>query len=120
MIKKNFMNEMKINNDMNDKELLLKAIDNYSLYTSAQRVLLRTFVSINVNNIIITDVKELSKMLGISKATIYSSLEIFLIGGVIERVKSPNKGIGMLKLISSQLEEIKNIFLKKHELLKNY
>ena len=110
------INESK--NHMNDKELLLEAIDNYTQYTLAQRTVLKTLVSISINNIVKTNAEELSKISGITKATIYSSLKLFLKEGIIEKIEGPNRGIGIIKLISSQLDEIQKIFLKKIELLK--
>lgn len=110
------INESK--NHMNDKELLLEAIDNYSLFTQAQRVLLKVLVNINIDNTVTTSVEELSKLAESTKTTIYKSLNLLEEVGAIEKIKGPNKGIGIIKLKINKLNEIQEIYVKKYNLVK--
>ncbi len=112
------MKAMKIDNNMNDKELLLEAIDNYTLYTHAQRTLLKTLVNINIDNTITASAQELSLLCDSTKTTIYKALNLLEKIGTIEKIKGPNKGIGIIKLKPNKLDEIQQIYNKKYSLVK--
>lgn len=70
---------------MKDKELLMEAIDNYDLLTSNGRLLLKSLLKIAVDDIAIISIKELSKLIKISRPTIYSSLKVLENNKFIER-----------------------------------
>ncbi len=108
------MKALKIEQYMNDKTELIEAIDNYTVFTLAQRTLLKTLVRINLNNIVTASVAELCKLTGISKPVVYKSLELFIHQNLIEKMQGPNKGIGILKLNPTQLLEIQQIYNKKY------
>lgn len=92
---------------MNDKELLLEAIDNYDVLTPQGRDILRTLVIAakddNTVNITIKNLYELSK---VSKQGAYNTLQNLEKSQFIERVKVIGNRISLFKLNATKLEEV--------------
>jgi len=74
---------------MKDKELLIEAIDSYSLLPKAGRTILKMLINLEIDDIIIISIKELSELSSISRPAVYSSLKILEDNGLIERQVKP-------------------------------
>jgi hypothetical protein len=96
---------------MEDKKLLIKAIDYCDLYTPNQRKLLSLFVKLAINDVITMNVKSLAFITKQSKPTIYNTIKILEKDMVIE-VISKNIPLKMVKLNTAKLKAIKRIYLK--------
>jgi len=68
-----------------DKEFLLEAIDNYALLPHSGRVLLKTLITLSIDELIVTNIKELSRLAGISRPAVYANLRRLEIQGMVER-----------------------------------
>lgn len=101
---------------MEDKELLIKAIEHYTFYTSVQRKLLKLLVQIEINHVIRASILELSKITKISRASIYRILSIFQRDGIISLPNKQPSKLNQIILIPEKLELIKDNFLKKTHL----
>ncbi len=99
---------------MNDKEFLVKAIDNYACYTKARRKLLKIFVNIALEDISIISVTDLQKITKFSKTSIYRAIRTFKADEMIESVL-PRSNI--YKINSSKLDVIVRHYLTKQNLL---
>jgi Fe2+ or Zn2+ uptake regulation protein len=106
-----------IMNDVDNKELLLKAIDSYSLFTVTQKKLLKTLVNMAVDNVVVASIVDLRKIINSSRVTIYSALEFFEKEGVIEILNTKGKKFNSYRLKQSKLNEIINHYVKKMEVI---
>ncbi len=70
---------------MEDKDSLLKAVDNYDLYTPAEKKVLKTLIEISINNIAIISVKKLTALANISRPIVYKALATLQKDNTIER-----------------------------------
>jgi len=104
---------------MKDKELLLKAIDNYDTYPQKQREILKTLIGISVNDIAIITPRELTKLLNTTKATVYYSLTRLKDDEVIINQNREKERFSTFRLNNTKLEDILNIYKRKIEYFKN-
>lgn len=103
---------------MKDKELLLKAIDHYDIYTSKQREILKALIGISVNDIAVITPKELTELLNTTKATIYYSLTRLKEDEIIITQKGKNDRFNAYRLNSTKLEDILTGYKRKMEFFK--
>lgn len=101
---------------MEDKKLLIKAIENYTFYTSVQRKLLKLLVQIEINHVVKASILELSKITNISRASVYRILSIFQQDGIISLPNKEHSKLNQIILIPEKLELIRDNFLKKTHL----
>lgn len=102
--------------NIDNKELLLAAIDDYSLYTPAQRKLLQVLVNLSVDGTIVTTAIALARNINTTKITIYTALELFKREGLIEIPESQGVKFTSCRLKQSKLNEILSHYIKKLEL----
>jgi len=105
-----------VNSD--NKEQLLLAIQEYSLYTPAQRKLLQILVNLSVDNTVIVTARDLTKAMNTTKVTVYTALELFKKDGVIEVPSSQGVKLTSCRLKQTKLNEIITHYNKKLELNK--
>lgn len=74
---------------MKDKELLMRAIDNYDLYTPSVALILKTLIELSVDDIAVVSILRLSKLTKVSRPIIYKAIQTFEESGIIERVRKP-------------------------------
>jgi len=98
---------------MTDKELIIKAIENYSFYTISQRLLLKSLYQLASDNCIYASVSEIGKITKISRASIYRILAIFQKDGLISIPNKEKSKLNKIILISEKLEQIKDNFTNK-------
>ncbi len=103
---------------MKDKELLLKAIDHYDVYTPKQREILKILIGISVNDIAIITPRELTNLLGTTKATIYYSLTRLKDDEIIISQNGEKERFSMYRLNNTKLEDILTVYKKKMEFFK--
>jgi len=102
---------------MNDKELLLEAIDNYDVYSPLQAKILKTFINISIDDVVIANPRKLSEMINTTRATIYSSLSKLEKDGTIKILKEKGERVYKYKLNRVKLSEILEIHKKKLAIL---
>ena len=103
---------------MKDKELLLKAIDNYDVYTPKQREILKTLIGISVNDIAIITPRELIKLLNTTKATVYYSLTRLKEDEIIISQNGEKEQFSTYRLNNTKLDDILTIYKRKTEYFK--
>jgi DNA-damage-inducible protein D len=91
---------------MKDKELLMKAIDNYDLYTPHERKVLKTLLLISIDDVAITSILKLSKLSKVSRPVVYKALAAFIKHELIEEIKDARNILNAFKLKRNKLEEI--------------
>ena len=104
---------------MNEKNLLIEAIEQDSFYTKTQRRLLKSLVDLEENYIIKCTVFELSQLSGMSRASVYRCIELLNKENVIEIKNTTSNTLSLFSLNNVKLEEIKKNYLKKLSLRKN-
>lgn len=102
---------------MDNKDLWMKAIDNYSAYTSGQQKLLKIFINTAVDNVVVASVSDLNEVSKISKPSIYRCLERFQTDGIIEPIKEGNIRLNSYRLKTSKIDDITERYLKKKSLM---
>jgi Fe2+ or Zn2+ uptake regulation protein len=103
---------------MKDKELLLKAIDNYDVYTPKQREILKTLIGISVNDIAIITPRELTKLLNTTKATVYYSLTRLKEDEIIINQNGEKERFSIHRLNNTKLDDILTVYKRKTEYFK--
>lgn len=91
---------------MKDKELLIKAIDSYDLYTPHERKVLKTLLLISIEDVAITSILKLSKLSKVSRPVVYKALAAFKKHELIEEIKDARNILNAFKLKRNKLEEI--------------
>ncbi len=95
---------------MKDKELLLKAIDSYDLYTPAAKKVLKTLMDISINNIAIISVKKLTQLSTISRPIVYKALATLQKDNVIERMIQGTSKKSSFTIKYNRLSEIEQYY----------
>jgi len=113
------MKAIKIDNRMNDKELLLEAIDNYDVYSSMQAKILKTLINISVDDVAIIAPRTLSELIGTTRTTVYSCLSKLQKDGCIKILKDSGERLNTFKINKVKLNEIILNYQKKLQILKN-
>jgi predicted transcriptional regulator len=97
---------------MKDKELLLEAIDNYDIYTSHQRLMLKCLVTLSIDGVVTVGASYLSEQLNLSRTAIYKNLRKFLEEGLINKIK----GFNTYELNPAKLNHIAQLYQNKKSL----
>ena len=87
---------------MKDKDLLVKAIDNYDPLTPAHRKVLKVLVDLAVDEVALITVIKLCKISTLSRTLIYQALEVLEKQEFIEVIKT-DKNVNKSKLNSITL-----------------
>lgn len=95
---------------MKDKELMMKAIEEYSLYTPYQRQLLKSLVALSVNDVAIITPSKLARLTKMTRSAVYYALKRFESDGVVIRKKGQNNLINAFRLDALKLEDILTIY----------
>jgi Fe2+ or Zn2+ uptake regulation protein len=76
---------------MEDRELLLKAIDNYDAYSIPQRETLKALLKLSSDGIVIIKPAQLSSLTNLSRTLIYYNLKVFEKEGLIKKLDRVNR-----------------------------
>ena len=95
---------------MNNKELLLEAINHYAVYSPSEKTILKLFVKIAVDDIIISKVVDLCKLTNLRKSIVYKSLSNLEKTNTIIRLNGSNKRIKTFQINKNQLNYILEIY----------
>lgn len=102
-----------------DKTLLLKAIDDFELYSKAQRSMLKILVGLSVENIANVSCAYMVKNAGLSRPSIYLNLKKFEKEGFITRIKTIGNKQDSFKLNPEKLDYILQIYQNKKAMESN-
>ena len=100
-----------------NKKLLLEAIDNYDLLTPVTKTILKTFVDIAVDNVVIISVLKLSQLAGVSRPGTYAALKALEEQGIIERMPVSGKKLTSFFLKTGKLKGIIKFYTPRKNLL---
>ena len=100
-----------------DKELLLEAIDNYDVYTPSVATVLKILIELSVDDVVIISVLKLSKLTKISRPVVYKALETFEETGIIERIKKPQHKTSCFYLKANKLKHIIEHYKRQKNIL---
>jgi DNA-binding MarR family transcriptional regulator len=98
---------------MKDKELLIRAVDNYDLYVESQRLTLKALIDIAINGLVTISPTALSKLLKIGRGVIYHNLHLLEKDGFIKKSGKSRKRATLYELNEIKLNEIIKIYNKK-------
>lgn len=103
---------------MENKELLIEAIDNSLKYTLKQRDILKLFLNLEVNELVSITPRELAEMFNVTRATIYLSLNILEKDGLIKNMTEKGRHFNIYRLSKSNLNDLLQVYTKKKDYLK--
>ncbi|NQV77821.1 MAG: hypothetical protein HQ490_05635 [Lutibacter sp.] len=94
--------------NMQDKNMILKAIDSYDVYNTASKSVLKTLVAITPmeNNVIKISIKALGEMSHLSRQGVYNALKYIERDNVVERFKKSGERVVYFKLNENKITEI--------------
>ncbi len=100
---------------MKDKDIITRAVDDYTYYTERRRKVLKVILSVTTDNIATISGIELAKVTKLSTAAIYKSLKTFERDGFIETVKNPDGTIrySTYKINKSKLDNLIDQYFNK-------
>ena len=102
---------------MKDKELLLKAIDSYALLTSAYKQVFKTLIKLAIDDIVVTSVKDLSKLSNVSRPAVYAALKILEKEKLITRNNNPGSRLSSFVLKHQKFEDIIKYYTVRENIL---
>jgi hypothetical protein len=102
---------------MKDQELLLQAIDNYNLIPPTGQNVLKTLVRLAVDDMAVTNAKELNKLCKIARPTIYQAFKLLEEKGFIECHITKGSRSSSFVLKPHRLEKIIEHYTAKKNLL---
>jgi len=106
-----------------NKEQLIKAIDNYNSYSIGSRKILKLLVELAIDDIAHITVMQLSKISKLSREMIYQALCAFQQDGLIEIVKKTKGKTGIISFIilkPNRLERLVQFYIKQLEIQQKY
>ena len=106
---------MKIQN----KELLISAINNCDKYNKSQKTLLSLFVSTHNNGIIDITMTSMVSLAKITRVMVYKNIDFLVEDGVISEGNSLSPRIKRFVLNEDALQEIIDLYLKRQEFIKS-
>lgn len=92
-----------------DKDMLYQAIESYGKYTENQNKVLCALVNNAVDDMVFAPVTKLNKQTGVTRPTIYASLKVLQIDGIV--TKEPDSK-GLFKLNKDKISFIINTYKK--------
>jgi len=101
---------------MNNKELLLKAIDNYDEYVLTQRETLKALVNLSIDSVVTVSPTAFSKLIKIRRGIIYHNLKIFEKDKFIIKITKTTKRANVFRLNKIKLDYL----IKLYENKRNY
>jgi hypothetical protein len=113
----------KIEMHMNNKEQIIKSIDNYDSYSVGYRKILKLLVELAIDDIAHITVMQLSKISMMSREMIYQALYVFQQDGIIEIVKRTKGKTGTINCIilkPNKLNQLIQFYVKQLEVQKKY
>ena len=111
---------MRIDNDMNDKELLLEAIDNYDLLTPKYRIILKALIELAIDNVAIISVVKLSEITNVSRPVIYKALEVIKENQYIEQYKKSKNSLTSFIIKPIKLQDIVKYYKNQKNVREKY
>lgn len=101
---------------MNNKELLLKAIDNYDEYVLTQRETLKALVNLSIDSVVTVSPTAFSKLIKIRREIIYYNLKIFEKDKFIVKITKTTKRANVFRFNKIKLDYL----IKLYENKRNY
>ena len=109
-----------IERHMDNKDLLMKAVDNYEAYSPSYRKILKLLVELSIDDVAYTTVLQLSNILVLSRQVIYEALYVFEKEKIIEIIKKDRGKISSIVLKPNKLNQIVQYYNVQIEMLNKY
>ena len=100
-------------NILKDKDLLIKAISHYSIYTKKQRTFLQYLINMSFDEEVKFHTNEAAENLKLSRAAIYMSLNKFIKEGLLSKKKETGERINSYTINIDKLNYILEFYYKK-------
>jgi predicted transcriptional regulator of viral defense system len=100
---------------MENKELLLEAIDNYALLSNSYRKVLKVLVQIAIDDSVIISLKKLIELAGVSRISGYHALSFLEKEKFIEKLSVKGSKLGKFLIKPKKLQEV----IDHHSIIKN-
>lgn len=104
--------------DINNKELLLEAIDHYDLYSMNKRNILKIIVNASIEGIARISGKRISELSNKSLGNVFLTLRNLEKDGFIKRVKNPGEQYFSYTLNSDKIKFLTKLYYHNTEQLK--
>lgn len=98
--------------DLKSKQTLYQAISSYGKYTDNQNKVLCALIDNAVDNMVYAPVTKLNKQTGVTRPTIYTTLRVLQIDGIIHQDPSSK---GLFKISQDKIDFILNSYKKVGE-----
>jgi len=102
-----------------DKELLMRAIDNYALLPITGRSLLKILINLAIDDVVIVNIKELSKLANISRPSVYANLKLLENNGFVERQTNPRSRLSSFLIKPHKFKNIIQHYTVRENILHN-
>jgi Fe2+ or Zn2+ uptake regulation protein len=100
-------------NQLENTELLISAVQDYEGYNRSQKMLLRAFIELAINDVVVMSITSLSKLTGISRAAIYNALKKLEQDKLIENLNVNGEKNTNFKINRHKFNYILEIYNKK-------
>jgi DNA-binding MarR family transcriptional regulator len=104
---------------MKNKELLFSAIDNYALLSRAYRKVLKTLIKLAIDNVVVINIKDLSKLSKVSRPAVYAALKVLEKEKLINRHNNPGSRLSSFLLKPQKFEDIIKYYSIRENILHN-
>lgn len=106
-----------IMNNIDNKELLLAAIDDYEPYTKSQKKLLQAIVNIEVGGSLTTSITSLSKTIGYTRAMTYIAVDALEKDGILKKTNTKQARVSTFEINFARLRTLMELYIKKQDYL---
>ena len=103
--------------DINNKELLLEAIDHNDQFSKSQKAVINIMLDFEKNGTTNISVNSITELTGFTKTIIYQNLKRLEKVGILKNFRKDREKIKSFQLHKSKLQEIIDTYLKKQHIL---
>jgi Fe2+ or Zn2+ uptake regulation protein len=100
-------------NTLENKDLLLEAINSYEMYSNTQNALLKILVMLEINNVASVGIQYLMTQLKLSRAQVYNALRNLQNDDAITKIRLKNTKQDSYQLNQEKLDYIVQLYHNK-------
>lgn len=101
-----------------DEKFIYNAINSCDSYTKSQKLMLNTFLKLEIADIVTLAVTSIQELTGASKPVIYKNIARLKKDNIIELLKNPGDKLAVFKINRDKLKNIEELYLKRLSLQK--
>ena len=103
--------------NIDNKDLLFAAINDYDHFTKSQRAIVNIILNFEKQGAANISINSITEMAGITKTMVYKNLTKLENAQILIREKKANEKIGYIQLKKDKLQEILEVYLKKQQIV---